>query len=359
MDYYSILGVNKSASSEEIKQAYRKLAHQHHPDKKGGDEKKFKEINEAYQVLSNQEKRGQYDRFGNTFDNQGGFDGGQGFGGFDFGGFSNQGFGGFDFADIFENAFGFSHSRPSEEVNRGEDLEFIVEINLENTLRGIEKTIYLEKLIQCQRCNGLGAEPGSKLKECFTCRGKGHVQQIKKTIFGQITRDALCPQCKGEGRIPERSCNVCKGEGRLVGEDEIKISVPAGIDTGQTIKIPNKGEPGRRGSRPGDLYVKIKVKAHPFFKRKGDDLFTFMAIPFSMAAMGGEVDIKTLDSKGLMLKIPQAVQSGKVLKISGRGVPHFGGYGVGNMFVELFIETPKKLNKKQKKLLEELQREGL
>ena len=227
-DYYQILGLSREASQEDIKKAYRKLAHKYHPDK-GGDESKFKEVNEAYQVLSSKEKRAQYDRFGRIFEGAGAQPG------FDFG---FDPFDSMDFSDIFEDFFGFGSRGRGRKVNQGRDIEIEVKIDLADTLKGIQKKIKLSELAVCQRCQGSGAEPGSKIKECFSCRGMGQVQQMKKTILGTITRYIVCPECGGEGKIPEKPCNVCKGEGRISSDQDIEIFIPAGVDTGQTIKIP-------------------------------------------------------------------------------------------------------------------------
>lgn len=359
-DYYNILGVDKGASQEDIKRAFRKLAHRHHPDKQGGNEKKFKEINEAYQVLGNKEKRAQYDQFGGVFGDGQGF--GQGSGGFDPGSFwqgAKGGFGGMDFSDIFESFFGSGVSRKGKNPNRGEDIEIGMKINLEDTLKGVEEDISLAKMVKCRRCQGLGAEPGSKLKECFSCRGTGQVQQMRRTVFGIVARYIVCPECKGEGKIPEKPCNVCRGGGKIRGQENIKVFIPAGIDTGQTIRIDGKGGAGRRGGKAGDLYVKIFVKAHKVFKRRGDDLYLSLPVTFSQAALGDSVEVPTLEGKKLVLKIPQGIESGKVLRISGKGIPHFTGWGKGNLYIGLVVKTPKKLTRKQKELLQELKKEGL
>ncbi len=371
MDYYTILGIQRNASQEDIKKAYRKLAHKYHPDK-GGDEKKFKEVSEAYQVLSNKEKRAQYDKFGRVFGDGKGFDPnfGQGFGGFDFGSFwqgAKGGFEGVDFGDLFEDLFGFGQGARKKEMNRGDDVEIAIKINLEDTLKGVEENIVLDKMVNCQRCQGSGGEPGSKIKECFSCRGTGQVQQMQKTILGTITRYVVCPECQGEGKIPEKPCNVCKGEGRIRDDENIKVFVPPGVDTGQTIKLEGKGDAGKRGGRRGNLYVKVFVKAHPLFKRRGDNLYLSLPVSFSKAVLGGEIEVPTLDDstssprgkKKLMLKVPQGTESGKVFKISSKGIPHFSGWGRGHLFVEIQLETPKKLTKKQKELLNQLKREGL
>jgi molecular chaperone DnaJ len=357
-DYYQILGVSRDASEDEIKKAYRKLAHKYHPDK-GGDEKKFKEINEAYQILSNKEKRAQYDRFGRVFEGGAGFE--PGFDtGFSWGRFS-EGFE-FDFGDLsemMEEFFGFGIPRRKKDLKRGKSIEIEIEIPLEDVLKGKEKEISLEKLLSCSRCQGIGAEPGTSVRECFSCRGTGQVQQIRRTPFGSFTRSATCPECGGEGFRPEKPCNVCKGEGRIRGEEVIKIFIPAGVDTNQVIKVEGKGDAGKRGGKSGDLYIRIFVKPHPVFKRKGDDLYISREISFSQAALGDEIEVPTLEGKKILLKVPQGTESGKILRISGKGIPHFSGYGRGNMYVELIVKTPKRLTKKQKELLEKLKEEGI
>jgi len=354
-DYYQILGISRNASQEEIKRAYRKLAHEHHPDK-GGNEQKFKEINEAYQTLSNAEKRRQYDQFGRVFEG-GGFPGGQP--GWDFG--FGQGFDAsdFDLGDIFGEMFGFGGAASKKDLKRGKDIEVEIEMPLEDTLRAQEKEIFLQKKILCNRCQGTGAEPGSKVKECFSCRGQGEVQQIKKTFFGSFTKYAVCPECGGEGTKPEKPCNVCKGQGRINGEERIKVFIPAGVDTNQVIKVEGRGEAGKKGGKPGNLYLRIFIKKHKFFRRKGDDIFLSLPVSFSQAVLGGEVEVSALEGSKILLKVPQGTESGKVLRVSGKGIPHFSGWGRGDMFVELVVKIPQKLTKKQKELLETLREEGL
>jgi len=355
-DYYKILGVPRNASQEEIKRAYHRLAHKYHPDK-GGDEKKFKEINEAYQVLGNKERRAQYDKFGQSFDFS---EAGRNGGGFDFESiFENiKGFD-FGFGDIFEDFFDFSKKAQREDINRGEDIEIEVVLDLEDVLNNIKKTVSLERMVRCPRCNGLGAEPGSKIKECFSCRGTGEVQQIKKTIFGTVTRYVVCPECHGEGKIPEVPCNVCKGEGRIKKTEEVNIVIPKGVDSGQTIKIAGEGNAGRKGGETGDLYVKIFIRKHPVFERRGDDLFITTPITFSQAALGDEIEIPTLEGKKILLKIPSGTPSGKIFRISGKGIPHFSRWGRGSLYVEVVVKVPKHLTKNQKELLRKLKEEGL
>jgi len=361
-DYYKILGVPRDASQEEIKKAFHRLAHKYHPHK-GGDEKKFKEINEAYQVLSDKEKRAQYDKFGRVFENGGG----GASSGFDFNwdwvgespdfGFN---FGFNDFEDIFGDFFGFGMGKKTKrEIKKGADIKVTVEISLQEASKGKTEEISLSKMITCSRCQGKGAEPGSNIKECFSCRGTGEVQEIKRTLLGSITRWTICPECKGEGTIPEKPCNVCKGEGRIKGKEKIEFFIPAGVDSNQLFKIKGKGNAGRRGGPAGDLYIRVLVKDHPVFERKGDDLYTSVYINFSQAALGDEIEVPTLEGKKILLKIPAGTESGKIFKISGKGIPHFSGYGKGDLYVEVLIKTPKRLTKKQKELLKKLKEEGL
>lgn len=354
-DYYKILGVSQSASPEEIKKAYYKLAHQHHPDKKDGNEKKFKEINEAYRVLSDVEKRAQYDRFGQVFEGPGmGFDWGSAF---DFGR-------GFDFSDldfdlgrIFEEFFAPDFSK--RDLRRGKDISIDIEIPLEATLKGLERKISLKKFVLCSRCQGTGGEPGTKIRECFSCRGTGQVQQIKRTFFGSITRFIICPECGGEGKKPEVPCNVCKGEGRVMGQEEIKFFVPPGVDSNQVLRFQGRGDAGKREGARGDLLVRTLIKPHKIFERKGDNLYITEIISLSQAALGDEIEVETLDGEKIILRISAGTESGKIFKISGKGIPHFSGFGRGNLYIGIRVKTPRRLTKKQRELLEELGKEGL
>ncbi|MFH0792344.1 MAG: molecular chaperone DnaJ [bacterium] len=369
-NYYQTLGVSKGATADEIKKAYRKLAHQYHPDK-GGDGNKFKEINEAYQVLSDASKKQQYDQYGQVFDgvNQGqqpGYDG-QGFG-FRWGGWGageRQGqdggeFNAGDLGDIFEEVFGFGGGGAKKrDLKRGKDIEVDVEVTLESVLKSSERDIFLNTFVVCSRCQSSGAEPGTSKNECSTCRGAGEVQQVRRTVFGSYARMAVCPECQGEGNRPTRPCNVCGGEGRVKGMNNIKINIPIGVDNSQILKAVGKGEAGRRGGKPGDLYLRIFVKEDKIFTRKGDDLYTTKNITFSRAALGGEVEIPTLENTAMLMKVPSGVESGKVFKISQKGVPQFSGYGRGNLYVKIVVKTPAKLTRRQKELLEELQKEGI
>lgn len=359
MDYYEVLGITKQASQEEIKKAFHKLAHKYHPDK-GGDEKKFKEINEAYQVLSDAQKRQQYDQFGKSFDQMGG-----GSGDFNWA-WQNQAQGGFDpedLGDIFENLFSFGGGggrRASKKDHRkGKDIQVELEISLEETLQETRRTITLAKQITCHRCHGNGAEPGTKVNECFACRGAGQVQQVKRTILGSYTAFGICPECQGEGTKPEKPCNVCRGEGRVKGQEDIEVVIPAGIDSNQAVEVGGRGDAGKKGGRAGNLYARIFIKKHPLFMRKGDDLYVSQEIAYSQAVLGDEIEVPTLEKTAILLRVPAATESGKILRVSGKGIPHFGSYGRGNMYVELVIKMPKKISREQKKLLQELKDQGL
>lgn len=368
-DYYQILGLSRNASDDDIKKAYRRLAHQYHPDK-GGDPAKFKEINEAYQVLSDKDKKAQYDRFGRVF--EGGATGGPGGQASDFQwawgnpgngenfGFGQGGFGFEDLGDIVEEMFGFN-AKPSSKKNRnkGNDIEVEMEVSLEDVLNGRTQTVSLEKMVVCNRCQGKGAEPGTPIKECFTCRGTGEVQQIRKTFLGSFTRLTVCPECGGEGVKPEKPCNVCKGEGRIKGTENIEISIPAGVDSNQVLKFKGKGEAGKKGGQAGDLYVRISLKKHPIFKRKGDDLFTTIAVSYSEAVLGDEINVPTIEGKKILLKIPAGTESGKVFRISDRGITHYSSRGRGDLFVEISIKIPKNPTDKQKELLKKLKEQEL
>ncbi|PIQ92714.1 MAG: molecular chaperone DnaJ [Parcubacteria group bacterium CG11_big_fil_rev_8_21_14_0_20_39_14] len=363
-DYYEVLGVSRGASQDEVKRAYRSLAHKHHPDK-GGDEKKFKELNEAYQVLGNPQKRAQYDQFGRTFEGGGpgfGFEGFQGFpGGFDFrSGFKDfKGFEDFDFSDIFEDFFGFTSGRKArKKQKRGQDIAIDLEISLEEAFSGMEKKIELQKMATCPNCQGSGGEPGTKMVECPTCQGKGEVYEMRRSLFGTFSKVRICPQCGGEGKKPEKNCSECKGKGRVRKIEKISLYIPAGISNGEVIKLEGRGEAGGVASRPGDLYIKIHIKSHPKFKRKGDDIYYELSLTFSQAALGDIVDLPTLEGK-TSLKIPSASQSGETLILKGKGMPRVYGSGKGDQIVILKVETPKRLTKKQRELMEELKGEGL
>lgn len=351
-DYYKILGVPEDASPEEIRAAFHKLAHKYHPDK-GGDPEKFKEINEAYQVLSDPQKRAEYDRMRKM-----------GFEREEMPGFEwiwrETPFGfDFDIDEIFDEFFGFGFKRERKEKKKGEDIEIEVTLDLEDTLKDKNVSFLLERYIVCPRCQGLGGEPGSKIIKCEMCRGTGEVQQVKKTFFGQIARYVTCPACHGEGVRFEKACSVCQGEGRIKKKEELLIKIPKGVDTGHRLRFSGLGNAGKRGGKSGDLIVFVQVRKHPQFERRGDNLFCKVKIPLTCAILGGKVEILTLEKEKITLKIPPLTKPGEIFKIPQKGIPHFGRSGRGDLFCQIEIKIPSKLTKKQKELLEKLREEGL
>jgi molecular chaperone DnaJ len=355
-DYYQTLGVAKSASAEDIKRAYRKLAHQHHPDKDKGNEAKFKEVSEAYQVLSDPTKRQQYDRFGTNFQNaargQGGGAGGFNAQGFDFNDFA-QGFG-FDMEDpmdIFSNIFGGSRQRPRRE--RGVDLEMELDLTFEEGVFGVEKEIAIEKTDACEHCQGAGAEPGSKISTCPKCHGQGQIRITRQTILGQMATAVTCDQCEGSGKVAEHACKDCHGSGKKRRTKRLKVKIPAGVENGQRIRVSNEGEVGYKGSNFGDLYLHLHVGSNPKFKRDGDTIFSEISISVYQATLGTTVQTDTVDGR-VSLKVPAGTQSGKVLRLKGKGANRLNGSGRGDHLVTVRVITPTKLSKKEKELFKQL-----
>ncbi|MBL7021790.1 molecular chaperone DnaJ [Patescibacteria group bacterium] len=360
-DYYNLLGVDKNASKDEIKKAFRKLAHEHHPDKGSGNIDKFKEINEAYQVLSNEDKRHQYDQFGSSgpfgFDGaranngQGGFGGSQGFSG----GINMD-----DLSDMFGGGFGdiFGGSRRKSGPQRGRDIESSMNISFDDSYYGAEKTIQLRKAIVCEHCKGDGAEPGAKIDKCKTCNGSGKIRQVRNSIFGQMATVGMCSDCDGEGETPSQKCTKCNGQGLSEGIEQIKVKIPAGIGNDQSLKMSGKGEAGSKGAAAGDLYISLRVSPSNKFKREGENLFVTIPISITQATLGDKVAVQTVENE-VKLKIPAGTKSGKQFIIRGKGMPKLGGRGYGNLYVEVDISIPNKLTRDQKKLLEKLQKEGL
>jgi molecular chaperone DnaJ len=347
-DYYEVLGVGRNASEEEVKRAYRRLAVKFHPDKNPDDphaEEKFKELGEAYDVLMDSDKRAAYDRFGH-----GAFaSGGAGFGGFHdpfdifrevFGG---GGFGG----GIFETFFGGA-AGGTEDRQRGSDLRYDMQIGLEEAAFGVEKEVEIEKLDTCYKCHGSGAEPGSRTINCPTCGGRGQV--ISSRGFFHVSQ--TCPRCRGAGEIIEKPCPKCHAEGRVEKLSRVKLKVPAGIREGSRLRSSRNGEAGIRGAPPGDLYVVIHIKEHKVFQRQDDDLYCEVPIAFSLAALGGEVDVPTLEGKA-HLKVPAGTQSGQMFKLRGKGITNVNGRGRGDLFARLIVEVPSRLNAEQRRKLEE------
>ncbi|MFC1662707.1 molecular chaperone DnaJ [Patescibacteria group bacterium] len=351
-DYYNILGVNRSASSDEIKRAFRKKAHEHHPDKGNGDDAKFKEVNEAYQVLSNDEKRKQYDQFGATFDQAGGFGGQQ------WQDYAQQGQGGFsgdfsDIGDIFGDLFGFGSRRRAGGRTRGADIQVDVTVEFIDAAFGKTESIEIHKDDTCPNCNGNTAEPGTKLETCKNCQGSGQVEAVQRTILGAMRSARVCEVCNGDGTIPEKPCKKCKGKGHTRQSKQLDIKIPAGIADSQSIRLSGQGEIGQSGAQAGDLYVTVHVKPDNRFKRDGFNIVSKAEISFSQAALGTQVDIENIDGE-IKLKVPPGTQSGKIFKLSSKGIPKLNSSGRGDHLVTILVKTPIKLSKKAKKLLEEL-----
>lgn len=353
-DYYEVLGVPKGASADEIKKAFRRLAVQYHPDKEGGDEAKFKEINEAYEVLKDSSKRQRYDQFGHAGVG-GGAAGGNPFEGFS--GFGGQGqnvnfdFGDLGLGDIFGSFFGGSQQRQRQ--NRGNDVETTVEINFEQAVFGTETELSMTLDDTCEHCKGSTVEPGHDLKTCDECKGSGQTIKVMRTMFGNIQQATICSSCKGAGKIPEKVCSVCKGAGTERRKQTVKLKIPAGVDDGAIIRLREHGEAMAHGSK-GDLYVNLRVKPHKKFTREGDLILSEEIIDMVDAALGTEIDVETVDGP-VRMKIPAGTQSGTDFKLSGHGVPHLRKESRGAHIITIVVETPQKLTKKQQQLLKEFQ----
>lgn len=352
-DYYEVLGISKGAEAQEIKKAYRKLAMKYHPDRNPGDEEaeeKFKEINEAYEVLSDDTKRKTYDQFGHDgLNGQGGF-GGQG-------GFNGQGFGGFEdmFGDIFGDMFGggFGGGRQRRRgPQRGADIRQNVTISFEEAAFGKKMSIKLNRSEECDECDGTGAKPGTSKKTCSTCNGTGQVRTVQRTPFGNIASSRPCSTCNGTGEVIESPCSKCHGTGNTRKVKTIEVDIPAGIDDGQMIKLAGQGEVGEKGAPRGDLYIVVNVKSHPLFTRDGNDIYFEMPITFVQATLGDEIEVPTLDGK-VKYSVPEGTQTGTVFRLKEKGIPRIRGNSRGDQYVKVVVEIPKKLNDKQKDLLRE------
>ena len=351
-DYYEVLGVSKDASASELKKAYRKLAIKFHPDKNPDDkeaEEKFKELGEAYEVLSDEEKRAAYDRYGHSAFDGGGFGGGRGGGFHDASDIFSQVFGGAFGGGGFEDIFGGGGRRRRPDGRQpGSDLRYDLEITLEEAAEGAQKELEIEKLETCDKCNGTGSKSGSGMKTCPTCKGQGVVTR-QAGIFIQQTE---CPTCHGSGQIISDPCEKCDGEGRVEEETRIKINIPAGVDDGTRLRSTGNGDAGLRGGQPGDLYVFIHIKKHDVFERDGNDLFCEVPVPFSIAALGGELEVPTLEGKS-SIKIPAGTQGGTTFRLRNRGIKDLRTGGKGDLHVEVQVEVPCKLNSEQREKLTE------
>lgn len=348
-DYYEVLGINKGASPEEIKRAYRKLAMKYHPDKNPGDaeaEAKFKEANEAYEVLSSPDKKQRYDQFGHEGVNGGGF----------------EGFGGAGFDDIFGDIFdmfggGGGFGRRNRGPQKGADLKYETTISFEEAAFGVEKTIQFHKEETCNTCDGSGAKPGTSVKTCSECNGAGEVRFAQRTPLGQIVNVRPCNKCRGTGKAVETPCGTCGGKGQERKLKKVKVKIPAGVDNGSVVSLRGEGEPGQKGGPHGDLYVVIRVKPHDLFEREGMNIYCEIPITFAQATLGDELEVPTLEGK-VKYKIPEGTQSGTVFRLKGRGINHPKGYGKGDQFVKVVVEVPKKLSEKQKEVIRQFAEES-
>lgn len=352
-DYYEILGLDRNASETDIKRAYRKLAMKYHPDRNPGDkeaEEKFKEVNEAYEILSSPEKKQRYDQFGHAGVNGNGAGGFEGFGGFG---------GGFDdiFGDIFDMFGGGFSSRRRSGPQKGADIRYETTITFEEAAFGVEKMIEFHKYENCSTCKGTGAKPGTSPKTCPQCNGTGEIRYAQRTPLGQIVNVRTCNQCNGEGKIVDDPCPTCHGKGKERKLKKIKVKIPPGVDNGSVIPLRGEGEPGTRGGPYGDLYVVLRVSPHKIFTRDGYDVICEIPITFVQAALGDEIEVPTLEGK-VKYKISEGTQSGTIFRLKGKGILHPKGYGKGDQYVKVFVEVPKKLSEKQKDILRQFAAES-
>lgn len=343
-DFYEVLGLSKTADEKEIKRAYKRLAMKYHPDRNQGDkgsETKFKEIKEAYEILSDAQKRAAYDQYGHAAFEQGGF-GGQGGGGFG---------GGADFGDIFGDVFGdiFGGGRRQQRAARGSDLQYNMDLTLEEAVRGVTKEIRIPTLETCDKCHGSGAKEGTSAETCSTCHGAGQVH-LRQGFF---TVQQACPTCHGRGKVIKEPCSKCHGDGRVERAKTLSVKIPAGVDTGDRIRLSGEGEAGENGAPAGDLYVQVHVRQHHIFERDGNNLYCEVPINFAIAALGGEIEVPTLDGR-VNLKIPAETQTGKMFRMKGKGVKSVRSSSIGDLMCRVVVETPVKLNEKQKELMQQL-----
>ncbi|HEV2656779.1 MAG TPA: molecular chaperone DnaJ [Ktedonobacteraceae bacterium] len=345
-DYYEVLGVSRSATDDEIKKSFRRLAKQYHPDanKEQGAEARFIEINEAYEVLSDQQKRAAYDRYGHAAVN------GAGAGFNDFGGFSS-------INDLFETFFaGSAGGQRRTGTQRGADLRYELTITFEEAVFGCQKEIELPRWETCTTCRGNGAQPGTSTSRCSACQGTGEIRRVQQSIFGQFVNVTMCERCRGEGRVITTPCEKCRGQGRVRNNRRVVVNIPAGVDDGINVRVTGEGEVSARGGTPGNLYVILSVKPHPFFKRQGNDIIYELPISFTQAALGDEVEVPTVDNKATMLKIPGGTQSGRSFRLKGMGVPVVHSSARGDQHVIVKVVTPTNITAEQRHLLEEFAR---
>ena len=352
-DYYEVLGVQKNANADEIKKAYRKAAIQYHPDKHPGDkqaEEKFKEAAEAYDVLSNPDKRARYDQFGHA-GMSGAAGGGGGFGGFSGGGFSME-----DIFSQFGDIFGGHFSGYRSRVNRGSDIRIKVRLTLAEIANGVTKKLKINKTVACDKCGGTGAKDADSYSTCSTCNGTGHVTRVENTFFGRMQTQSVCPTCGGTGKVITSPCDKCKGEGTVRGSEVVEIKIPAGVGEGMMLTVTGKGNAARHGGVNGDLQVLIEEEPHPELMRDGNDLIHNLNITVTLALLGGTVEVPTVDGRA-KIKIAPGTHAGKVLRLGGKGLPDVNGYGRGDELIVVDITIPSKLNAEEKRLVEELSRQ--
>lgn len=352
-DYYEVLGLKKGASDDEIKKAFRQAAKKHHPDLNQGDkeaETRFKEVNEAYEVLSDEQKRAQYDAYGHAAFDPASGGGAGGFGG----GFGGGGFGGFE--DIFDVFFGGGATRTTRRNGpaRGSDMRYNLSISFEEAAFGVKKEVSLVREENCAECAGSGAKKGTEAKTCPTCGGAGQVRSVQNTAFGSFSSTRPCDACRGEGKIISDPCQLCHGKGRINRSRKLNINIPAGIDSDQAITLSGEGEAGKKGGPAGDLYVYITVKPHKLFKRKNENLYIDMVIPYTTAALGGEIVVPTLKTPVKYI-VPEGTQPGTVFRLRDQGIQRLRGSGKGDLYVKAVVEVPRKLTEKQKEILRQFE----
>lgn len=359
-NYYEVLGLDKKATQDDVKKAFRKLAQKHHPDK-GGSEDKFKEITEAYSILSDSKKRREYDSYGQTFPGGGPAGGQGGMGGFDFSNFQGFGNGGvdFDISDLFGANMGdiFGGQGGRGRVKRGRDISLDIEVTFKESILGAKRSVLITKVGKCEVCDGSGAKPKTEMETCKTCNGAGRIHETRDSVLGAFTSVRTCPNCEGIGKVPKEKCENCAGRGVVRKEEEIKISIPTGMDDGEMIRMPSQGE-AVKGGHSGDLYVKVHVKPHSVFRKEGANLVMNLPIKLTDALLGTTVTVNTIDDKSLEVKVPAMQNTEETLRVRGKGVAYPEG-GAGDLLIRVTASLPRKLSNKAKKAIEELKSEGL